>query len=137
MHPQVGIVEFKDFKQISIADLPGLLPDLTRGFGSRYLHHLDKCKIILLTIDFSRNDSLEQYKTMIDLLNTFNVNLLKQKPIIIVGTKIDKDNSYDNMIKFKQDINNLSLIVVPVSAEKKINLTKLMIILRDLYDKLV
>jgi GTPase len=136
LHPQVGIVEYKDFKQISIADLPGLLPDLTRGFGSRYLHHLDKCKIILLTIDFSRNDSLEQYNTMIDLLNTFNVNLLKQKPIIIVGTKIDEDNSYDNMIKFKQDINNLSLIVVPVSAEKKINLTKLMIVLRDLYDKL-
>ncbi len=117
--------------------MPGLLPDLTRGFGSRYLHHLDKCKIILLTIDFSRNDSLEQYNTMIDLLHTFNVNLLKQKPIIIVGTKIDKVNSYDNMIKFKRDINNLSLIVVPVSAEKKINLTKLMIILRDLYDKLV
>ena len=35
LHPHVGVVEFEDFEQITIADLPGLLPDLTRGFGTK------------------------------------------------------------------------------------------------------
>ena len=46
LHPQVGVVEYEDFVQVSITDLPGILPDLTRGFGTKYLHHLEKCKIL-------------------------------------------------------------------------------------------
>lgn len=131
LHPHVGVIEYKDFKQISIADLPGLLPDLTRGFGTRYLHHLERCKMILLTIDLSNEKPLEQYAQMRNVLDAFDSKLLKEKPLLVVGTKIDKENSYENLAKFRQEIN---LPVIPVSAEKKINLRKLMTLIRDFYE---
>lgn len=132
LHPHVGIIEYKDFKQISIADLPGLLPDLTRGFGTRYLHHLERCKMILLTIDLAANDPLQQYNQMRNVLNKFDENLLKQKPLVVIGTKIDKENAYANWLKFKEQI---QLPVIAVSSDKKINLRKLMTIIRDCYEQ--
>ncbi len=128
LHPHVGIIEYEDFKQISIADLPGFLPDVTRGLGTKYLHHLERCKIILLTIDLSSEKPLEQYNDMRNLLEKYDENILKQKPTIIVGTKIDKANAYTNLVEFRKKIN---LPVIPVSAEKKINLRKLMTFMRD------
>ena len=131
LHPHVGVVEYEDFLQISIADLPGLLPDLTRGFGSRYLNHLDRCKIIILVIDLSMEDPLLQFNKMKDALNFFDPKILKEKPTLIVGNKVDEEGAEENLEEFRKRIN---LPVVPISARNKINLTKFLRILRDLYE---
>jgi len=135
LHPQVGIVEYQDFKQISIADLPGLLPDLSRGFGTKYLHHLEKCKMIILVIDLAMtNESapLEQYRRMKSALNFFNKKLLEDKRLLVVGNKIDAENAQENLAELKKEIEE---VLVPVSTKQKINLTKFMRILRDTYEK--
>ena len=80
----------------------------------------------------SSQKPLEQYNAMRNLLNRYDESFLKNKPTIIVGTKIDKQNAYTNMLEFKEEIN---LPVIPVSAVKKINLRKLMTILRDCYEQ--
>lgn len=87
--------------------------------------------MILLTIDLSNEKPLEQYAQMRNVLDAFDSKLLKEKPLLVVGTKIDKENSYENLAKFRQEIN---LPVIPVSAEKKINLRKLMTLIRDFYE---
>lgn len=130
LHPHVGVVEYEDFKQISIADLPGILPDLTRGLGTKYLHHLEKCKILIFVIDLSSNPE-QQFQDMTRVLEVFDSSLLNKKPIVVIGHKIDKKESRDNFEKFRKKIH---LPIVPMSAEKKINLTKFLKILRYVYD---
>jgi GTP-binding protein len=121
--------------QISIADLPGLLPDLTRGFGTKYLQHLDRCKMILLVLDLSQVDEkepYEQYKQMINALNSFDESLLQRKQLIIVGNKVDSANAMDNLLRLNQLIDQ---VVIPISTKEKINLKKFMKILRAVYEK--
>jgi len=121
--------------QISIADLPGLLPDLTRGFGTKYLQHLDRCKMILLVLDLSQVDKkepYEQYKQMINALNSFDESLLQRKQLIIVGNKVDSANAMDNLLRLNQLIDQ---VVIPISTKEKINLKKFMKILRAVYEK--
>ncbi|RNA25618.1 mitochondrial ribosome-associated GTPase 2 [Brachionus plicatilis] len=131
LHPHVGVVEYEDFKQISIADLPGILPDLTRGLGTKYLHHLEKCKILIFVIDLSLNPE-QQFKDMTRVLDIFDSSLLQKKPKIVIGHKIDNQVSKDNFALLKEKI---QLPIVPMSAQKKINLSKFLKILRHVYDK--
>lgn len=130
LHPHVGVVEYEDFVQISIADLPGILPDLSRGFGTKYLHHLEKCKILVFVLDLSENP-LQEYLDMVKALETFDSNLIKVKPRIVVGHKIDKEKSIENLVELKS---KLSVPVIPMSAKEKINLSKFLKILRNVYE---
>ena len=88
LHPHVGVVEYEDFEQLSIADLPGLLPDLTLGFGTKYLYHLERCSILLHVVDMSKDDPFEQYMDMRNILEKFDKRLL-EKPVILIANKID------------------------------------------------
>lgn len=136
LHPHVGIVEYEDYLQISLADLPGLLPDLTQGFGTKFLHHLERCKIIIIVVDMSSNNPIQQYEDMKNALNFYNPNLLIEKPILIIGQKIDKLSETERTDKLN-DLNiKLNLPIIPMSAEKKINLKKFLIILRNIYEKM-
>ncbi len=151
----VGCVEYEDFLQISIADLPGLLPDLTSGFGTRYLHHLERCKIIIFVLDFSKlselgdqnNDTFEQYLNMKNVLDSYDRELLKNKSLIIIAHKIDillLNDSIDEKVeefKTKLFVYNKSNgqgsdipPIIPVSAKDKINLNKFLKLLRNVYE---
>ncbi len=142
VHPQVGVVEYEDFEQISIADFPGILPDITRGFGTKYLHHLNKCKIFLFVVDISENGQEEactQFLKLKSILNNFDSNILANKPRIIIANKADNFASQTDLKKklneFKKNENIKNELVIPISAEKRINLIKFMKILRHLYEK--
>jgi len=137
-HPHVGIVEYEDFEQLSIADLPGLLPDLS--FGKNFLYHLEKCKIILYVVDITRENPLEQFKNMRNILLNFDTNIVINKPSILIANKIDILEKNDpSGLKEKLDNlrNNSDQIVAPVSALNKINLRKFLKIFRDLNDNFV
>ena len=139
LHPHVGIVEYEDFTQLSIADLPGLLPDLTLGFGTKFLYHLERCKILLYVIDISKENSFEQYLDMKNILESFNKDLLK-KPSIIIANKIDliKNDEEPDILRSRLDYlrKNSNELVAPISTLDKINLSKFLKIFRDLHDKI-
>ena len=159
IHPMVGCVEYEDYLQISIADLPGLLPDLTSGFGTRYLHHLERCKIIIFVLDFSKlsvdllhdinEEPFMQYLNMKNVLDTYDPSLLMKKSSIIIAHKIDQilfmstDKKIDEFKTklynyYKNDgsgLNNRNIPpIIPVSARDKINLNKFLKLLRNIYE---
>ena len=128
-------MEYEDFQQISLADFPGLLPDLSRGFGVRYLHHLERCKIILPVVDISSEDPVNDLQAFFDAVNSYNQSILGGKPLVIVASKADKvDNVQDKLDFLREKYDQMPII--PISAEKKINLTKFLTLLRDIYDDL-
>ena len=154
LHPQVGCVQYEDYLQISVADLPGLLADLTRGLGTKYLHHLDKCKMLLFVLDVSmpRGDHgapmtlLDQYTNMSNVLNTFDARLMATKPVIVIAHKIDSviaRSADEQLAALRQHLTeshqgtDLPAIptVIAMSAEKKINLVKFLKLLRSVYEK--
>ena len=130
----MGIVEYEDFVQLSIADLPGLLPDITKGFGSKYLYHLERCKTILYVIDISQENFYEQFIDIKNLLYNFEKNLIISKKAIIIANKIDLCEERDTgILKEKLEIlrQKSNEIVVPVSSLNKINLKKFLKLFRD------
>ncbi len=131
-------IRYEDFEQLSIADLPGLLPDLS--FGKNFLYHLDRCNIILYVVDVTRENPVRQYEDMKNILLDFDENLVKAKPSILIANKIDvleKDDPKELKEKLDNLRRNSNLIVAPVSALNKINLKKFLKIFRDLHDNTI
>ena len=55
LHPLVGCIEYKDRKQILMADVPGLIEGAAsgRGRGMDFLRHLERTKALLYIVDGS------------------------------------------------------------------------------------
>lgn len=59
----MGIVKYNDFRELSIADLPGLIEGAyaNRGMGHRFLKHVERTKVLLLIVDINGFQLSPQY----------------------------------------------------------------------------
>ena len=139
VHPHVGVVEYEDFIQISIADFPGLLEDLTRGFGTRFLAHLEKCTILVIVLDVSSRcptHPYDQYLAVKNAIDTYNSDFLKLKKTIIVAHKVDElENNDSRLDELRSQLGDNSHPIIPMSAKGRINLSKFLRLLRHVFEK--
>lgn len=70
---------------------------------------------------------------MKNALDFYDSKLLEQKPCLIIGHKIDKLMNVEEKLAELGD--EIKLPIIPMSAEKKINLKKFLKILKDVYEK--
>lgn len=118
---------------MSIADLPGVLSDLTRGLGIGFLRHLEKCKIVLQVVDLSAEDPIKQFEDVRGVLEAYDKKIFDNKAYIIIGSKVDKENAMENLVKLKAHAKHP---VIPMSTTQRINVTKFLIYLRSVYDQI-
>ena len=99
LHPNIGIVEYSDCKQVSVADIPGLVDGAheNRGLGHDFWKHVERTKILLFVVDIlgsnpsQRKQHLSAIHNLQDLfheLELYNETLL-DKPKLIFVNKLD------------------------------------------------
>lgn len=139
--PNIGIVDFDDYTQIAIADLPGLIEEahLNRGLGIEFLRHLERCVCLMYVIDLSLDDPIHQFETLKKELEFFKQGLSK-KPHAIVGSKSDLPNSETNLQRLRDYLkahtpeNEVPIPVIPCSGKYGQNLVEFLNHLRGLFD---
>jgi GTP-binding protein len=96
--PNLGVVQ-RGMKSIVLADMPGIIADAHagKGLGIRFLRHIERTNLLIILIDISRPDPMEQYRTILGEFKQYNEALLK-KPRVVVFNKIDL---LDQTPKFK------------------------------------
>ncbi|XP_027494827.1 cilia- and flagella-associated protein 69-like isoform X2 [Corapipo altera] len=116
VQPELGKIMYADYKQISVADLPGLIEGahVNRGMGHKFLKHIERTKQLLLVVDISGFQlSLKtQFRTAFEtiLLLTKELELYKEelvtKPALLAVNKMDLPCAKDNLNELMSQLQN-------------------------------
>ena len=116
--PQIGILEYADWKRLTVCDVPGLIEGAHNnvGLGHEFLRHIERCKIIVLLLDMAGTDNRkpwDDYKQLLKELELYDPALLKKKRLL-VANKMDEAVAEENLKQLKKKIKKIS--VLPISA---------------------
>ena len=125
LNPNLGVASY-DNKEITIADIPGLVEGAHKGtgLGIQFLKHIERCKSLLHLIDITSEDLKKSYQQVKNELKKYSNNLTKKKELIVLN-KIDliDEKEVNNIIKdFKK---NTKSEVVAVSTFNKTSVSKI------------
>ncbi len=118
LHPQIGIVEYPDWKRLTVCDVPGLIEGAHNnvGLGHKFLRHIKRCKILVILLDMAGTDGRkpwDDYKQLLSELELYDPALL-EKPRLVVANKMDEAIAEKNLKQFKTKIKKVK--VLPISA---------------------
>lgn len=133
LHPQPGIVEYPDFKRLTVCDVPGLIEGAHEnvGLGHKFLRHILRCKILVILLDMAGTDNREpwdDYKKLLKELELYDPAML-EKPIYVVANKMDEAVAEANLKTFKKKIKKTP--VLPISAAFDQGMTEFKKLIRE------
>ena len=89
LHPNLGVVKV-DAVDFVLADIPGLIEGANEGagLGTRFLGHVERCKVLLHLVDINEPDVAEAYRTVRRELKAYGAGLDKRKEVVALS-KLD------------------------------------------------
>src|SRR6056300_1099455 len=90
LKPNLGIVEYRDFKSFVIADIPGIIEGASegRGLGHYFLRHIERNSILLFMIPVDTKDVKKDFNILRNELIKYNPELA-DKDFMIAFSKCD------------------------------------------------
>jgi GTP-binding protein len=122
LHPQVGIMEYEDFKRLTVCDVPGLIEGahLNLGLGHSFLRHIQRCKVLVILVDMAGTDAREpwdDYRNLLKELELFDPALL-ERPRLVIANKMDEPAAVTNLKKFKRKITKTPLLQMSAAFDQ-------------------
>ena len=87
LKPNLGIVEYRDFRSFVMADIPGIIEGAAegRGLGHYFLRHIERNSTLLFLISADSDSVAEQYQILLSELERYNPELLDKNRIIAIS----------------------------------------------------
>jgi len=125
LNPNLGVASYDD-KEITIADIPGLVEGAHKGtgLGIQFLKHIERCKSLLHLIDITNDDLKKSYKQVKNELKNYNPNLEKKKELIILN-KTDLIDKEDLEKIIKDFSKNIKSEVISMTTLQKVSVSKI------------
>jgi GTP-binding protein len=89
LKPQLGVVHV-DEREFVLADIPGLIEGAHEGagLGTKFLGHVERCRVLLHLVDGTQEDVAGAYKTIRKELKAYSA-MLAGKPELVALNKCD------------------------------------------------
>lgn len=115
--PQLGVIQYDDGREITVADLPGLMEGAHHkvGMGFKFLKHVERTKLLLFILDIQgfRYSVRDHWRSCLENLISLNKELELYKPDIIdmpavlLVNKMDTDNANQIYEEIRPFLSNL------------------------------
>jgi len=114
LNPNLGVATYDD-REITIADIPGLIEGAHTGvgLGIKFLKHIERCKTLLHLIDITEENIENLYKQVRNELGKYSKDLLKKDELIVFNKidLIDKNKLKEKKDKFSKKTKNEVLTI--------------------------
>ena len=120
LHPNLGVV-YVSGKEFIMADIPGIVEGASKGagLGTRFLGHVERCRILLHLIDGTAENIVEAYRIVRGEVEAYGAGLI-EKPQIVVLTKADalaSEIAYEKSRKLSETCGVDVLIISGISGD--------------------
>src|SRR5215207_4006010 len=90
LSPVLGTVDAADGRQLTVADVPGLIEGASEGIGlgHEFLAHLERARLLVHMIEASEGDPAERFAAIDNELSAYGAGL-DRLPQIVVVNKVD------------------------------------------------
>ncbi len=107
LNPIVGQIEYRDFAQVTMADVPGIIEGAARGvgLGIDFLRHLERARVLVYVIDMAGTDNREpwkDYEILSKEISEYNQELA-ERPSLVVANKMDEEAAVENLPRFVKE----------------------------------
>jgi GTP-binding protein len=87
LKPNLGVVEYRDFKSFVMADIPGIIEGAAegRGIGHRFLRHIERNSVLLFLVPADASDIREQYEILVDEIRRYNPEILDKDRLVAIS----------------------------------------------------
>ena len=104
LNPIVGTVNYENFSQLRVADIPGIIEGAADGIGLGldFLRHISRSRVLVYVIDMAGTDDRnpwDDYKQLRKEIKQYDEVLLK-RPSIVIANKMDEQAAIVNLPAF-------------------------------------
>ncbi len=87
LKPNLGIVEYRDFKTFVMADIPGIIEGAAegKGIGHRFLRHIERNSTLLFLIPADADDISAEYDILVNELRKYNPEMLDKNRFVVIS----------------------------------------------------
>ncbi len=87
LKPNLGIVEYRDFKSFVMADIPGIIEGAAegKGLGHRFLRHIERNSSLLFLIPADSENIQKEYDILLNELKKHNPELLDKDRLLAIS----------------------------------------------------
>jgi GTP-binding protein len=135
--PNLGVVDWGDYRSYVVADIPGLIEGshLGQGLGDQFLRHIQRTAVLLHLVDVSDMGDApgEAIDTIEEELRAFDTTLL-DRPRLLVATKLDAATDDSRLAVVRRIARTRGLELVEISSASGIGIEKLRVRAGELVD---
>jgi GTP-binding protein len=118
LHPGLGVVRAGNTDFV-LADIPGLIEGANEGagLGTRFLGHIERCRVLLHLVDATGEDVAEAYRTVRRELKAYGAGLSRKKEIVALSKcdAVDPDSLERKLAELKKAARKTPIALSAVS----------------------
>ena len=126
LNPNLGVANY-DKKEVTIADIPGLIEGAHKGsgLGTKFLKHIERCKSLLHLIDITSSNLNKCYKQIKDELKKYNSELTKKRELVVLNkTDLIDEKEIKKIVKEFSKSTKSEVITLSTFEKKSISKMK-------------
>ena len=139
LHPVIGVMEYPDFRKVTVADIPGLIDGahLNKGLGHYFLRHIERTKLLIYLVDLGGVDGRDPNDDVRILKNELEAYMegLSSRAKIVLANKTDLVEDQEQIDDFILNAED-GLEVIPISAMNDASFDQVKQRIRELLDEL-
>ncbi|MEQ9404146.1 MAG: GTPase ObgE [Cyclobacteriaceae bacterium] len=110
--PNLGVVEYRDYKSFVMADIPGIIEGAAegKGLGNRFLRHIERNSILLFMIPADADDIKKEYEILSNELQKHNPELLDKQRLLAISKSDLLDDEL--MQEMAEDLPNIPYLFI-------------------------
>lgn len=129
IRPNLGVVDIDKDTSVLFADIPGLIEGAAegKGLGHEFLRHVERTKVLVHLIDAYNDDVTAAYKTIIDELRSYKVDLTDRPQLIALNKTEGLDQEMiDDLLSQLQAVVPADAKLYAISAQSKAGVKELL-----------